>query len=133
MQLHAQCVSASAAGDYFQLYLGPEKLDEDEVESDLYEERDPYLVIQRQFEMPDYGSCYLETHDKDYIGHFTLRLTHLSRTRLAFEILRKTNNHVEVSFALNASDFEEVERIAQVIFGLSEADPGDDDEDALFP
>ncbi len=128
MRFQAQRVSASAAGDYFQLSLGPEESDEEE--SDPYEVKGPYLVVQRQFEMPDGGRCYLETHDKGYIGHFRLRLTQLSRTRLAFDVLRKTDNHVEVSFALNASEFEEVRRIAEVIFGLRE--PGlDDDEDAL--
>ncbi len=115
MRFHAQRVSASAAGDYFQLSLGPEESDEKEF--DPYEESGPYLVVQRQFEMPDRGRCYIETHDEGYIGNFPLRLTQLSRTRLAFEILRKTDNHVEVSFALNASEFEEVRRIAEVIFG----------------
>ncbi len=117
MRFHAQRVSASAAGDYFQLSLGPEESDEKEF--DPYEESGPYLVVQRQFEMPDRGRCYIETHDEGYIGNFPLRLTQLSRTRLAFEILRKTDNHVEVSFALNASEFEEVRRIAEVIFGKS--------------
>ena len=90
----------------------------------------PYLVVQRQVVMSDRGRCYLETHVEGYIGHFPLRLTQLSRTRLAFEILRKTDNHVEVSFALNASEFEEVRRIAEVIFGLREPELGDD-ENAL--
>jgi hypothetical protein len=102
MRFHAQRVSASAAGDYYQLWLGPEE--SDEKESDPHEVKGPYMVVQRQFEMPDRGRCYLETHDEGYAGHFPLRLTQLSRTRLAFEILRKTDNHVEVSFALNASE-----------------------------
>jgi len=45
----------------------------------------------------------------------------------ALEIVRKTNNHVEVSFALDASEFDEVQRIAEVIFGLREPEPDDDD------
>ena len=77
--------------------------------------------------MPDHGRYYIETHDEDYIGHFPLRLTEPSRTRLAFEIGRKTNKHVEVSFALNASEFEEVQRIGEIIFGLREPEPDDDD------
>jgi hypothetical protein len=32
-----------------------------------------YLLIQRQFEDPDDDWCYIETHDKNYIGHFHLR------------------------------------------------------------
>ena len=43
----------------------------------------------------DRGRCHIETHDEGYIGHFPLRLTQLSRTRLAFQILRKTDDHVE--------------------------------------
>jgi hypothetical protein len=65
MRFHAQRVSASAAGDYFQLSLGPEE--SDEKESDPYEVTGPYLLVQRQFEMPDRGRCYLETHDEGYI------------------------------------------------------------------
>ncbi len=124
MRFQAQRVSASAAGDYFQLSLDPEKSDEED--SDPYEARGPHLLVQRQFEMPDGGRCYIETHDEGYIGHFPLRLIELSRTRLAFEILRKTDKHVEVSFALDASEFEEVRQIAEIIFGLREPDLGDD-------
>ena len=69
----AQSVSASAAGDYDQLWLGPEE--SDEKESDPYEVKGPYLMVQRQVEMPDRGRCYLETHDEGYVGHFPLRLT----------------------------------------------------------
>lgn len=67
---------------------------------------------------------------KGYIGHFPLRLTELSPTRLAFEISRKTNNRVEVLFSLNAAEFEQVRRITEIVFGLREAEP-DDDDDAL--
>ena len=28
----------------------------------------PYLIIQRQFETPDGGRCYVETHDHVYVG-----------------------------------------------------------------
>jgi hypothetical protein len=38
--------------------------------------------------------------------------------------------HVEVSFALNASEFEKVRHIVEVLFGLREPEP-DDDDDAL--
>ena len=67
MRFHAQRVFASAARDYFQLLLGPEESDEKEF--DPYEESGPYLLVQRQFEMPDRGRCYIETHDEGYIYH----------------------------------------------------------------
>ena len=126
MQFHAASVSASADGDYYQLSLGPEEPDEEE--ADPYEVKGPYLIVQRQFEMPDGGQCYIEMDDEAYIGHFPLRLTELSPTRLAFEIVRKINNRIEVSFALNASEFQEVQRVAEIIFGLREPEPSDDDD-----
>ncbi len=128
MRIRAASVSASANGDYYQLWLGPTAPEDGE--TDPREVTYPYLIVQRDFEMPDHGKCYIETHDEGYIGHFPLRLTELTRTRLAFEIVRKTNNHVEASFALNAPEFEEVRHIAEVIFGLKEPEP-DDDDDAL--
>lgn len=76
------------------------------------------MIAQRQFEMPDRGRHYIETRDEGYTGHFPLRLTEFSRTRLAFEIVRKTNGHVDVSFALNALEFEEVRCVAEIVFGL---------------
>jgi hypothetical protein len=128
MQFHAASVSASANGDYYQLSFCPEESDDEEADS--YEVKDPYLIVQRQFEMPDGGRCYIEMHDEAYLGHFPLRLTEISPTRLAFEIVRKINNRVEVSFALSPSQFEEVQRVAEIIFGLK--DPGSGcDEDEL--
>ena len=126
MRFHAPSVSASANGDYYQLWLGPDESEEEE--ADPYEVKGPYLIVQRQFEMPDGGRCYIETHDESYIGHFPLRLTEFSRTRLAFEILRKANTHVEVAFALNAPEFEEVRRVAEIVFGLREPEPVEDDD-----
>jgi hypothetical protein len=127
MQFHARSVSASADGDYYQIYLSPEVSDEEE--ADPYVISGPYLIVQRQFEMPDGGRSYIEMHDEAYIGHFPLRLTELSPTRLAFDIGRRANNHVEVSFALTELQFEEVQHVTEIIFGLKEPEP-DGDEDA---
>lgn len=125
MRFDAKHVSASADGDYYQLWLGPEEANEDEADSG--EVKEPYLIVQRQFEMPDRGECYIEMRDEGYIGHFRLRLTELSRTRLAFEIERTTNSHVEVAFSLNATAFEEMRRVGKIVFELRELEPGDDD------
>src|SRR4029077_54806 len=128
MRFHAPRVSASADGDYYQLWFGPDESDEEE--ADPYAVKGPYLIVQRQFEMPDGGRCYIEMHDEAYIGHFPLRLTEFSPTRLAFEIVREINNRIEVSFALNAAELAEVQRVAEIIFGLKEPESGGD-EDAL--
>jgi hypothetical protein len=124
LQFHAASVSVSADGDYYQISLGSVK--SGEKDANPYEVIGPYLIVQRDFEGADDGLCYIETHDESYIGHSRVRLTELSRTHLAFEILRKTNNHVDVSFALDASEFVRVQRIAEIIFGLREPDLDDE-------
>ena len=120
MRFHAPSVSASADGDYYQLCLGPAESGEEE--NDPFEVKGPYLIVQRDFESPDTGRCYVETHDDGYVGHFPVRLAEFSRTRLAIALVRKTNNHIEVTFALSAAEFEAVQRVAEIIFGLREPD-----------
>lgn len=127
MRLHAASVSASADGDYYQLCFGP--LENGEAENDPSHVRGPYLIVQRQFEMPDQGRCYVETDNESYVGHFRLQLAELSPTRIAFDIERSTHDRIEVTFSLGASEFEEVRRTVEIVFGLREPDP---DEDATL-
>jgi len=123
MKFHAESVSASAAGDYYQIFLGP-KEDED---ADPFDVRGPYVLVQRQFEMPNGGRSGVETHDEDYIGEFKVRVIELSQTKLAFEIKRKTKNHIEVTYTLDSAKFEKFRHLAEIVFGLKE--PGIDGED----
>lgn len=81
MKFDAKAVSTSVAGDYYQVMF------EHECDSDSPEI--PYLLIQRQFEMPDAGKCYIETHDENYIGHFRLRHLDFSASRILVEIDRR--------------------------------------------
>jgi hypothetical protein len=75
----------------------------------------PNLLVQREFEDDDGGVCYIETHDHDtYSGHFRLRLIEVTPTRLAFDIAS-----VEVTYDLDAKRFDEMRRIAHIIFGVS--------------
>lgn len=53
MKFHANHVSASIDGDYYQVLF--------EAKKDTSEFESPYLLIQRQFEDPDGGVCYVET------------------------------------------------------------------------
>lgn len=120
MQFHAPKVSASVSGDYYQLYLGPV----DDEDADPHEVRGPYLLVQREFEMSA-RKCYIETENENDVGHFIVTLVEFSPTVLSFHILRAGDSHVEISFALDASEFEKVRRVAEVIFGLRE--PEEDD------
>ena len=90
MRFHVNSISASEEADYFQIWLDTENSAK---ETDPHEGDRPYVIVQRDFEMPDDGRCYVETHDSSYIGHFRLRLIEFSRTRLAFELERERNNY----------------------------------------
>lgn len=118
MQLAAKKVSAVASGDYYQAVFDYDDRD--------CEQPEPYVLVQRQFELFDGGKCYIESHDEEYIGHFKLKLIEFSTTRMAYEIARREHTLVEVTFALTAAEFEEALPIVEVIFGVRE--PGDDSQ-----
>jgi hypothetical protein len=125
MRFRAKYVSASENGDYYQVAF--ENTDPAGDAADVDGPDSPYLLIQRQFEDPDGGRCYVETHDEAYIGHFRLRSIEFSRSRLLLEIARDRNNRIEVTFDIGLSEFEEVRRVIDIISGKSSPD----DEDAL--
>jgi hypothetical protein len=64
MRFHANYVSTSADGDYYTATFAEEDADDPDR---------PHLIIQRQFEDPEDATCYIETHDRKYIGHFLVR------------------------------------------------------------
>ena len=79
-KLHANHLSASEmGGEYFQVMF------EEERESDK-----AYFLIQRQFEMPDDGSCYVETHKEEVCGDFKIRQAKLSRNSLWIRLPQKS-------------------------------------------
>ena len=118
MRLHANHVSVRESGDeYFQVSFDSEAPSDGDF--DLSGLAHPYLLIQRQFEDDDGGVCYIERHDHDtYTGHFRLRLIEFTLTRLAFEIARKDHKYVEVTYDLDPKQFNEVQRIVHIVFGV---------------
>jgi hypothetical protein len=109
MRFHANYVSTSVAGDYYQAMFAAE---EDATDPDS-----PYLLIQRQFETSDDDTCYIETHDAKYIGHFILRQLEFTPKKLSIEIDRPTDNRVSVTFSLTVRDFDEASRVVKIISG----------------
>jgi len=109
MRFHANYVSTSVSGDYYHAMFEAEQ-DSDDVDS-------PYLLIQRQFEDPDDDWCYIETHDKNYIGHFHLRCVEFTPQNLSIEFDRPGDNLVSVTFVMAASDFEDTSRVVKIISG----------------
>ena len=119
IRFRAKYVSASENGDYYQVAF--ENRDAASDAADVYPDS-PYLLIQRQFEDPDGGECYVETHEEGYIGHFRLRSIEFSPSRLLLEIARDRNNRIEVIFDIGQSEFEEVQRVIDIISGKSSPD-----------
>ena len=117
MEFHAKCVSTSISvgGDYYQVMFAAEE-DTDDMDS-------PYLVIQRDFEMPDDDSCYVETHDERYRGHFILRRIEFTAEKLVIELDRPMNNLIGVTFSLATSEFEEASQVIKIISGEIEPEP----------
>ena len=122
MRFRAKHVSASENGDYYQVAF--ENTDPAGDVADVNGPDSPYLLIQRQFEDPDGGRCYVETHDEEYIGHFRLRSIEFSPSRLLLEIARDRKNRIEVIFDIGQSEFEEVQRVIDIISGKSSPDDG---------
>lgn len=120
MRLRAKYVSASEDGDYYQVAF--ENTEPGSDAADVEDPDSPYLLIQRQFEDPDGGRCYVETHDEAYIGHFRLRSIEFSSSRLLLEIARGRNNRIEVIFDIGQSEFEKVRHVIDIISGKSSPD-----------
>ena len=109
MRFHANHVSSSASGDYYQAMF--------EAEENTSDPNNPYFLIQRQFETSDGGRCYIETHDEKYIGHFLLRRVEFTPERLSIESDRPSDNLVSVTFSMAVSDFEEASQVIKIISG----------------
>ena len=113
MRFHANHVSTSVSGDYYQVMFDAS---EDSIDPDS-----PYLIIQRQFEMPDGGKCYIETHNEEYIGHFRVRRVDFRPDGISIEIGRSRNKIIDVTFSMTASAFEAALPVLKIISG--EIDP----------
>jgi hypothetical protein len=108
MQFHANHVSTSVAGDYYAAMFAEEDTDD----SDL-----PYLIIQRQFEEAEDETCYIETHDEKYSGHFLVRRIEFTPQSLLVEFDRPSDNLISVTFRMAPPEFEEASRVMKIISG----------------
>jgi hypothetical protein len=112
MRFHANHVSTSVSGDYYQATF---EANEASAELD-----GPYLIIQRQFEMPDGDRCYIETHQAEYIGHFQVRRIDFRPDGISVEIGRSRDNVIDVTFNMTTSAFEEAMPVLKIISGEME-------------
>ena len=125
MRLFAKKVSGVTSGDYYQVLFDSDDRDGESVNP--CDQPEPYLMLQKQFEFVDDGTCYIESDDEEYIGHFKIKLLEFGATSLKFEIARHDHNRVEVSFDMTEAELEEARPFVEIIFGLRE--PGCDGQD----
>ena len=112
-KLHAQHASASESGDYFQV---------------LFEERDGvkdgrYLLVQRQFEFPDRGSCAIETELPEMCGHFRVQCASLERGRFQMSWIGPGENQAEVTFEPDDESYADICRIMRIMIPELEIRP----------
>jgi hypothetical protein len=109
MQFHAECVTVSVAGDYYQILFEAEE-DSDDLDS-------PYLILQRQFEIDDFGRCRVESHDENFVGEFILEQIEFTRERLSVSLDRPDDKEIIVTFGLGHFEFEEASQVLRIISG----------------
>ena len=109
MRFQANYISTSVCGDYYQAMFAA---------SDSDDSDSPYLLIQRQFEIPDGGECYIETHDEKYVGHFLLRRVEFTSKTLSIEFDRPTDNLISVTFDMAVSEFRKASRVVKIIIQI---------------
>jgi hypothetical protein len=103
-EFRCEHVSATEAGDGFQV-LFAKAPDSDE----------GYVLVQRHFEFPDGGKCYLECEERDFCGHFPVRSAHLSRNRFRLAFGRESVRRIEVLFSATDSVYAEVKRVLRIM------------------
>jgi hypothetical protein len=107
MRFQANYISTSISGDHCQAMFASEK-DTGDLDS-------PYLLLQPQFAMPDDVECYIETHDREYAGHFLLRRVEFTPEKLSIEFDRPMDNLIDVTFDLTIADFKKVSRVVKIL------------------
>jgi hypothetical protein len=98
-------VSVASSGDeYFQVHF-----------SDKQDSDDAYFLIQRQFESPDGGRIYIESHEKQLCGHFKIRNAELRRDVFRLEIICQPRETVEIPFKTGARRYKQIETVLKTM------------------
>jgi hypothetical protein len=103
-QFQCEHVSATEAGEGYQVLF--EKVPESD---------EGYVLVQRHFEFPDGGECYVEIEDREFCGHFRIRRAHLSRNRFQMVFGRSPEREIAVLFNATDSVYSEVKRVLRIM------------------
>ncbi len=95
---------ASSGGEYFQVSFA-ENEDSD----------DAYFLIQRQFESPDGGRVYIESHHTSLCGHFRIRKAALRREMLRLELACQVTEIVQIRFQADERRYRQLKGVLKTI------------------
>ena len=99
---------ASSGGEYFQVSFAEHE------DSD-----DAYFLIQRQFESPDGGRVYVESHHRPLCGHFKIRKAALLRNVLRLELMCQPAETVQIRFQADRSRYNQLKSVLKTIIPSS--------------
>jgi hypothetical protein len=99
---------AESGGEYFEVSFV------DDEESD-----DRYFLVQRQFESPDHGRLYVESHLWALSGHFRIRRAELERGLFRMEIMCQPPETVQIRFQADETQFNRLKRVLRIVFPSS--------------
>ena len=91
---------ASSGGEYFQVSFAEHE------DSD-----DQYFLIQRQFESPDGGRVYVESHRPTLCGHFRIRRAELRRDMFPLDLICQPAETVRIRFQANRTRYERLKSV----------------------
>lgn len=95
---------ASSGGEYFQVSFA-EREDSD----------DEYFLIQRQFESPDGGRVYVESHRPTLCGHFRIRRAELRRDMFRLDLICQPAETVRIRFEADRTRYERLKSVLKTI------------------
>ena len=87
----------------------------------LFKEKDApevkYVLLQRQFEIPDGGICYFECDEIERSGSHVIQKAKLSRDRFEIEVPGEDGGKWVVEFELDDRRYEELKEVLSIILG----------------
>jgi hypothetical protein len=77
--------------------------------------RGGYVLLQRQFEMPDGGESYFECDEFERSGHYIIRKAKLSRNKFEIETPGRRGGKWAISFELEEDRYEQLKEVLKII------------------
>jgi len=99
---------AESGGEYFQVSFA------DDEDSD-----DSYFLVQRQFESPDHGRLYVESHLRTLSGHFRIRRAELERGLFRLEIMCRPPEPFQIRFQASETQFKRLKKVLRIMLPSS--------------